>query len=168
MRDANDVIINELESTIMNEAVIARTVAMVRERIESSAPTAGAREALSAEAAAVEGRIKNLVNFLASGVQSKAISNELRELESKLLAIEGQLAACNNRPDISLATNLDAKVAAKIRDWRAVLGGNVAATRLLLKKLLVGPIVMTALPGKAGYRFDGKIKLDGCWRSVVQ
>ena len=31
---------------------------------------------------------------------------------------------------------------------------------MLLKKLLVGPIVMTPLPGKTGYRFDGKIKLD--------
>ena len=36
----------------------------------------------------------------------------------------------------------------------------MAPTRVLLKKLLVGPIVMTPLPGKTGYRFDGKMRLD--------
>lgn len=72
-----------------------------------------------------------------------------------------QIAACDARLDVRLDDHLDAKVAAKIRHWRSVLAGNVAATRvLLLKKLLVGDIIMTALPGKTGYRFDGKIKLD--------
>lgn len=31
---------------------------------------------------------------------------------------------------------------------------------MLFKKLLVGPIIMTALPAKGGYAFEGKIKLD--------
>lgn len=34
------------------------------------------------------------------------------------------------------------------------------STRVLLKKLLVGPIVMTALADRRGYAFEGKLKLD--------
>ena len=45
------------------------------------------REDLTAEAKSIEERIKNLVDFIVSGVESKAVGSELWELESKLLGI---------------------------------------------------------------------------------
>ena len=161
LADANSAIIDSLETAIMNPAVVARTVELVRERLKASEPTASAsRAALLAEAELNEASIKNLVGFIAKGEQSNAVAAELRQLESRQIAIEAQIAACDARLDLQHDDDFEAQLASRIRDWRGVLGGNVPSTRVLLKKLLVGPIVMSALPDKRGYRFDGKIKLD--------
>src|SRR5688572_19901512 len=57
-----------METAIMNPAVVARTVELVRERIKALAPTASAsRAALLAETELNETKIKNLVGFLAKG-----------------------------------------------------------------------------------------------------
>lgn len=97
----------------------------------------------------------------------KAVESELRELESKQSTIEAKIAACDARQDLRLDGDLEVKVATKIGEWRTVLTGQVTATRVLLKKLLNGPIVMTALSGKQGYRFDGKIKLDELYSRLI-
>jgi len=117
MADANHAVLNSLESAIMNPAVVGRTVELVRERLKASRPTAAAsRDALVAEAELNEASIKNLVGFIAKGEQSNAVSAELRRLESRQLAIEAQIAACDARQAIRLDDDLDAKVAAKIED----------------------------------------------------
>lgn len=69
----------------MNDAVVARTVALIRERLKSSAPTvAASREALVAEAKATEEQIENVMDFIATTRNdSKAVDNKLRGLESK-------------------------------------------------------------------------------------
>jgi site-specific DNA recombinase len=161
MADADAAIINSIESAVMNGAVVERTARLVRERLQSWQPTATAsRSTLVAEAALVEVEISNVMRFIRTGVQSKAVAAELAELESKLFAIEKRISACDAHVAVRIDADFDARVAAKIRDWRTVLAGNVAPTRALLRKLLDGPIVLTALTGKIGYRFDGKIKLD--------
>lgn len=154
-------IIGSLETAIMNPAVVERTAELVRDRIRKLEPvTTASRSALMSEVESNQSRIKNLVEFIATGVQSKAIVDELRQLESRQLGIGAQIEACDARHTLRLDDDLDAKIAAKIKDWQAVMAGNVPSTRVLLKKLLVGPIMMTALPDKRGYRFDGKIRLD--------
>ena len=59
-----------------------------------------------------------------------------------------------------LDDDFETEVAERIRDWRGTLRRNTAATRVLLKSLLVGPIIMTALADRKGYMFEGKVRLD--------
>ena len=161
MADMNAAVINQLESAVLNEAVVLRTVELVRERIEASQPTMGAvRSKIIAEAEDIKTRIRELVRFIATGAQSKAVAEELRVLEEKQEVFDAEIAACDARHSARLDDDFEAKVARRIRDWRTTLGGNVTATRLLLKKLLVGPIVMTPMADRRGYQFEGKIKLD--------
>ena len=161
MADMNAAVINQLNSAVLNEAVVLRTVELVRERIEASQPSMGAvRTKIIAEAEDIKARIGELVQFIATGAQSKAVAQELSALEEKQELLDDEIAACDARAVARLDGNFEAKVVTRIRDWRGTLGGNVAATRLLLKKLLVGPIVMTAMADRRGYQFEGKVRLD--------
>ena len=49
-----------------------------------------------------------------------------------------------------------------------VLTGTISATWLLLKKLLIGPIVITALPGRPVTDSTARSSGTRCWRSAVQ
>jgi hypothetical protein len=54
--------------------------------------------------------------------------------------------------------DVEAEIVERFHDWREELRRNVKAARLILKKLLVGPLVLT--PGDDGvYRFDGTANL---------
>ncbi len=123
MADANNAVLNSLETAIMNPAVIARTVELVRERINAFRPTATAsRAALVGEAELNEVEIANLVRHIAKGDESNAVVMGLRQRESRQLSIEAQIAACDAREAARLDDDLDTRVAAKIKDWRAVPG----------------------------------------------
>ena len=161
MADMNAAVIKQLDRAVLNEDVVLRTVELVRERIARSQPTMGAvRTKIIAEAVDIKARIGELVEYIATGKQSKAVAQELSALEEKLELLDDEIAAWDARTVVRLDDDFDAKVARRIRDWRETLGGNVAATRLLLKKLLVGPIVMTAMADRRGYQFEGKVRLD--------
>ncbi|MFM8535971.1 MAG: hypothetical protein ACKOEC_20700 [Acidimicrobiia bacterium] len=158
----NTAIISKLETAVMNSAVVARTVALIRERLSASGMmSAESRSGLAAEAKSVEDRIGRLVSFVetAEHIDSGAIARQLRELEAKRATIEKQMADCEIRQRMPLDAELAGKIAARFREWRTILRGNVAVTRVLLTKLLAGPIVMTpSLPGT--YAFEGRIRLD--------
>ena len=159
--DMNAAVINQLDSAVFNEAVILKTVALVRERLLAAQPATGAvRSQILVKMEDNGARISQLVQFIATGAQSKAVADELRALEDKQAGFEAEIAACDARLGVRLDDDFEADVAERIRDWRGTLARNTAAARVLLKKLLVGPIVMTAMADRKGYTFDGKIRLD--------
>lgn len=161
MEETDSAVIQSLEQVISNDAVVKRAVELVKARLSAAQPTTGAsRSALETEYSRNDAQIRNLVGFLAQGNHSTSVAQELRLLEARQLALETQLKAAEAHQRLQLRDDLDADIVARISDWRGLLGGNVKATRLLLGRLLQGPLVMTALPGKSGYRFDGNIKLD--------
>ena len=67
LTDTNTAVITQLENAVINGAVVARVVALVRERLNAAAPTmAASRSELADEAKSIEVHIEKLMNFIAT------------------------------------------------------------------------------------------------------
>ena len=64
---------------------------------------------------------------------------------------------------------LEARLRAKLADWRGLLRRNIAEGRAVLRTLLVGPLRFTPIieDRRRGYAFEGAIALDRLLSGVV-
>lgn len=104
-------------------------------------------------------RITRLVEAVADGRPPKAFVEQVKALEAELGRLDGEIAAFETRARLG---HLD--VARALRElepalaaWREILRGNPARARQILRKLIVGPVVMEPLPEAHGYRWKGQL-----------
>jgi hypothetical protein len=78
------------------------------------------------------------------------------------VSLEREIASHRTQsPQIELH-GLEARLRAKLADWRGLLRRNVAEGRTVLRTLLIGPLRFTPLVEgrRRGYAFEGTIALD--------
>ncbi len=75
-----------------------------------------------------------------------------------------------DRRHASAARGLEARLRAKLADWRGLLTRNVESGRDVLRTLLVGPLRFTPVidERRRGYRFAGAIALDRLVAGVIE
>ena len=104
-------------------------------------------------------RIMRLVEAIADGTPPKSVLDQIRALEKDLTRFDTEIAGLEARAHLG---HLD--VARALRDlepalaaWRDILRGNPVRARQLLRKLIVGPVVMTPMPEVHAYRWKGQL-----------
>jgi site-specific DNA recombinase len=153
------------------EAALDKAVAMLR---APSRPTAD-RRALQRELRDVERTLENLADTLANGGAVPAVLERLHREEDKRRRLEGELAALKQSGSKSEPLCLDARALRRtlrgyLDDWHALLTGEIAEARGLLRLVLRERIVFTPIAdnnGDAMYRLRVPIGLDGLLEPIV-
>jgi hypothetical protein len=124
--------------------------------------TAQDRAQLERELAAVEVKIQRYLAAIPKLPElAEEIQGQVRPLKAEQIRLRAALDALKGaRREIMTLDRprLRRELRARLKDLRGVLGGNVAQTRQILRKLLVGRLTCTAFEeeGRRGYRFTGQ------------
>jgi site-specific DNA recombinase len=154
----DNAVLAHLEGVLLHPDVIAEAI----RRLTEPDPTAEApeqqRARLHRDLAHVERELANFTNAIAAGgarIETVLTAIKLREQRrAELQAMLARLDGLATAPPLDL-TALRPRIAELLKDWRGLAGRHVAATRQLLRKLLVGRITFT--PERAGVvRFRGE------------
>ena len=127
-----------------------------------------ARDAVRADLQRVEGRLKNLVDAVASGAAVETLLGaikshecEQRELQTRLKELDGlEQVASVERPGI------EAKLRAELADWSGALKLTPTAGRQILRRVLTSPIYVTQEADK-GWTYTLAGSFSGMLRKVT-
>jgi site-specific DNA recombinase len=104
-------------------------------------------------------KIIRLLDAVADGQPPKSLLEQVHALERERDRLDAEIAAQETRGHLG---QLD--VARKVRElepalpsWEELLRGNPVRARQLLRKLIVGPVVMEPLPEVHGYHWEGHL-----------
>src|SRR6266851_1024562 len=120
---------------------------------------AAAREQLDAEAKQIETELTRYVAAIARGGPAESIMAAVHQAEAAKKAIEARRAALESTQKAIAswkASGHDKRVAALLGDWRAALMGEPVVARQILRKLLVGPIVVTPVENGPGVWYSAQ------------
>lgn len=93
---ADAVILNRFENVILNDAVAARTVQLVKERLEALQPIAQVtQQTMAEEANELDSQIARLINFIAKGHESSGGRRSTPHAGAETGGVNG--AACSPR-----------------------------------------------------------------------
>jgi hypothetical protein len=90
--------------------------------------------------------------------------------QARRVAIERELAAERHVVRYASPHALEARLRAKLADWRGLLRRNVPEGRSALRQLLIGPLRFTPVneERRRGYAFEGMIALDRLLAGVLE
>lgn len=128
------------------------------------------RAALVAELATVQQECGRLTEAIARGGPLDTLVTSLADREARREALERELRLRSGAtPTVDLAA-IEARLRAKLAEWRRLLRTNVADGREVLRLLLVGKLWFTPIreERRRGYAFEGTIALDRVLSGVVE
>jgi hypothetical protein len=161
---ANDAVITELKSGLLNPRVLKAAVARVAKRLCSSRGE-NYVSAVQRELAAVEQELSNLAIAVAAGGDVPSILAAIRSREAQRRVLLDHLAHHVEIPDLDPASVL-AELQERLTDWRELLRDDTPKARGLLKQLIVGRLNLE--PQAAGfYRFRGTGTLEPLIAGIV-
>jgi hypothetical protein len=161
---ANDAVLLELKSGLLNPRVLKAAVARVAQRLCSARGDTYV-SAVRRELAAVEQELSNLATAVAAGGDVPSILAAIRSREAQRRVLLDQLAHHVEIPDLDPASVL-AELQARLTDWRELLRDDTPKGRGLLKQLIIGRLDMEPQP--AGfYRFRGTGTLEPLLSGIV-
>jgi len=165
-----EMIISHFRRDVLTPARLAQVAKdLAADADASPARVAEQRQALEAELRKIEGRIAKLVDAIATGDAPQALLAAIKAAEAQQREIRVKLDHLADSQEI-VAQWSDAasqsRVEALLSDWQAALADSPVVARQILRKLLVGPIVISEEPdGGFGYKAQGTYTrvIAGCF-----
>jgi len=153
-------IVHQLKADVLTPERVAQVRRDLAADAEQAPEQAAARRAtLAAEVRRLEGRLARLADAIAEGGSLPTLVAALQAAEGEKCAAVARLAALDSAQKAVAewsARGEDHRVQALLGSWQEALEGDPAVGRQVLRKLLVGPIVVTPEPdGTVGYRAEG-------------
>ena len=167
-----DVIDAEVLATLQDDVCRPAVVeAAIRLALDELAPARQdrTRAALDAELAAVRLECDRLAAAIGQGGPLDALVERLTARQGRRVTLERELSGrLTDSPHVNLE-GLEARLRAKLDDWRGLLQRNVSEGRAVLRTLLIGPLRFTPVneARRRGYAFEGTIALDRLLAGVV-
>ena len=144
MEAMNEAVLGALGEQVLSPQVVQAAVARARDRLLHATPDADVqplREAL----ASVERELTRLTAALATGADLPTVVEAIREREARKVTLKRRLEAVGDLARVPLPDpqHLEAALRQRLEDWRGLLGRHVAQARQMLRKLIVGRLVVT-------------------------
>ena len=153
-------LLDSVEATVLTPEALAYVLDRAAEAVRRSlTDDPGQMEALRRRRAETQRKITRLVEAVAEGEPPRALLAQIKALEGELVRLDGETGGLEARARLA---QLD--VARALRElepalaaWRDILRGNAIRARQILRKLVVGRVVMTPMPEVHGYRWKGQL-----------
>jgi site-specific DNA recombinase len=116
------------------------------------------REARKRELQVLDQQLANLTRAVGEGGPVKTLVAAIADTERKQDAIRSRLQDLEGREKAAVAwddSEYRARVSALLTDWRAALEGTPVLARQILRKVVVGPITVSAREGRFGWLLHG-------------
>jgi site-specific DNA recombinase len=145
LQPLTDAIVKHFTEGVLTAEAIAQVQADLTADADSSPERVAARrQEIEREIAALDGRIGNWIDALGDG-GSKALAERIKEAEAQKEALQIRLAQLDET-QATMAKWTEAgqreRVEQLLGDWQAALQGAPEVGRRILRKLLVGPILV--------------------------
>ena len=151
-------LLQAVEEAVLTPEALRYVLERAAEAVRRSLADDPARmEALRRQRAEAQRKVTRLVEAVAEGSAPKAILERIAAFEADLSRLDGQIAALEGRGDLARLDVARALrgLAPALAAWREILRGNAVRARQVLRKLIVGPVVMT--PQGGGYAWTGTL-----------
>ena len=151
-------LLRAVEEAVLTPEALRYVLERAAEAVRRSLADDPARmEALRRQRAEAQRKVTRLVEAVAEGSAPKAILERIAIFEADLSRLDGQIAALEGRADLARLDVAKAlrELAPALAAWRDILRGNAVRARQVLRKLIVGPVVMT--PQADGYAWTGTL-----------
>jgi site-specific DNA recombinase len=150
---------------VIEEAIRLALAELAPERVDRD------RARLEAERSKAHAECDRLADAIEQGATVSVLLERLQRAQERRDRADVAIAAWSVRdvPRVNLE-GLEARLRAKLADWRGLLRRNVDSGREVLRTLLVGPLLFTPIVDerRRGYAFRGTIALDRLLSGVVE
>jgi DNA invertase Pin-like site-specific DNA recombinase len=154
MAEADAAVLAEIKRTLLHPEVVERALVHA-ERAIARGQSAGEREALQADLAETKRAMRRLSSAIAKGGELEALVTALQTQERQRAEQEARLAELANPAPAMDAAAVRTQLNGYVRDWEALLRGQLGQAQQVLRRLIVGRLVFT--PQADGfYKFSGK------------
>ncbi len=144
MTDANAAVLSAMGEQVLSPAVVEAAVARALERLAQPPPVTEA-PALRDDLRRLDGELTRLTSALATGADLASVVTAIRDRERQKATLEQKLGAVEQvgkLPDLN-RDELEQVLRDRLDDWRGLLGRHIGQARQILRKLLVGRLVVT-------------------------
>ena len=165
----NEAILETIEQEVLHPEVVRRALRRVLNALNAPTDTVVPhRTALQAELAVLEQELARLAAGVAQGGDLKPLLDGIQAREQRRRALHTELAGLEGLRPVSARDLQDIQrdVEGRLADWRGLLRRQVAQSRQILKKLLVGRIVFRQREGGV-YEFSGQASLGRVLAGVL-
>jgi site-specific DNA recombinase len=169
MEPTNRAILATIEREVLHPDVVQRAMRQALGHLNAPADTAVPRQtALRAEVAVIDQELTRLAAGVAQGGDLKVLLEGIRAREQRRRTLQEELAGLQGLRPVTAGDlqQLQRDVEIRLSDWRGLLSRQIAQSRQILKKLLVGRIVFRQTPD-GGYEFSGEASLGRILAGVV-
>lgn len=161
-----------LKSEVLRPSVVEPAFARALELLQTDKQTDGTRRpALGCALAAVDTQLANLAETAASGGGVPAVLQALAQRDHERRRLEAELGRLDNRQTSNdQADERRALMRELLRDWNALLSGDIAEARPILDRVLAGRIAFRAVPSAHGhgrYQLTVPIAFDRVFSTVI-
>jgi site-specific DNA recombinase len=172
---ANQAVLAAVEQEVLHPEVVRRAISRAINELNTPTDTVVPRRTgLQAELTVLEQELARLTAAVAQGGDLKPLLDGIQAREQRRRTLQTELAGLQGLHPVTTRDlqNIQREVATRLADWQGLLTRQVAQSRQILKKLLVGRIVFQ--PRDDGtYEFSGQASLDriiaglACTKAVV-
>ncbi len=144
MTDANAAVLSAMGEQVLSPAVVEAAVTRALERLAEPQPVTEA-PALRDDLRRLDGELTRLTSALATGADLTSVVTAIRDRERQKATLEQKLAAVEQvgkLPDLN-RDELEQILRDRLDVWRGLLGRHIGQARQILRKLLVGRLVVT-------------------------
>ena len=144
MPDANAAVLSAMGEQVLSPAVVEAAVARALERLAQPQPVSEA-PALRDDLRRLDSELTRLTSALATGADLTSVVTAIRDREREKASVEQRLSALEQvgkLPDLN-RDELEQVLRDRLDDWRGLLGRHIGQARQILRKLLVGRLVVT-------------------------
>jgi hypothetical protein len=171
----NQAVLAAVEQEVLHPDVVRRAISRAINELNASTDTVVPRRiGLRAELTVVEQELPRLAAAVAQGGDLKPLLDGIQAREKRRHALETELAGVEGLRSVTVRDlgDIQQEVEVRLADWRGLLVRQVAQSRQILKKLLVGRIVFRQREDGV-YEFSGQASLGriiaglACTKTVV-
>ena len=143
MGATNDVVLETIGDRLLSPDIIQAAIERAAEQMQDQ-PVDGTADILRSELASVETELERLTAAIAAGADLASMVKAVKEREARRKTLAAQLAASEVAAQWPKHGHAELRVdlEARLKDWRGLFGRHVGQTRQLLRKLLVGRLMV--------------------------
>ena len=166
-----EAVLRSVEEAVLDPKVVEAALTRAVERIASAGDRQQGLAKLRKELSRGQDELHRLVDAIAQGGDSKALTSAVREGEQRCEELKASIDALESGEWTSFKTNRQVRhdLHARIEDWRGLLRRHPAQGHQILKKLIDGRLLMTPRTEQSPsyYEFEGTGTLAGLLGGVV-
>jgi hypothetical protein len=169
MEALNTELLETLKSDILRPAVVEPAIALALEALRPDRQDE-ARATVERELGKVRAECERLADGIEAGGPLDVLVERLKGRQTRRQELEAQLVDLRPFEAPPTGRGLEARLRAKLADWRSLLTEDVESGRGVLSALLVGPVRFTPIdtPRRRAYAFEGRIALDRLVSGVIE